>query len=992
MNRTLLFLSTLLLTVISAQTAYCQYSTSGSDPGRARWRTISSDHYRLIYPEETDSIARVYLRTLERVRPAVMSELNIDPKPIPVILHPYTTLSNGVVTWAPKRIDLFSSPDPYGSEPDSWITHLTIHESRHVGQVEHFTKGFYNVFRYILGEQVTGLGLGLFISTYTLEGDAVIAETELTRGGRGRNADFLKYIRAMYLNGDYRNWDRLRFGSYRYHTPNDYVFGYLLGGYMRYESSLADFTGRYMSTPVDGWYHIGKLLSPTSYITGVDEQTYLERSQKTLTEMWRQDYLSRGEFTGYSVLTSKKDRLYTEFSNPIFISDRESPYYGSVIAVKSGMETACKLVMIDSSGREHFLRFFNTVASRPTYDSGHMVYWSETVTNNSADLEDFSVIMSFDILTGRTRSLQHRAKYFNPAPSPSGDTLAVAEYAVDGRQYLTLLSARTGEPFLRIDPPENGQPRESAFIGGSLFSTVITEDGIGIYRLRDGKWSETVRPQPQSISGLKAAGDILYFSSDLDGVLNIYCLDTRNGSLYRLTNSEYGADFPYYDPETRQLFYCEYGLGGYRLVCSGHDRLQRKPADFKEAYRHPLAEFLSAQASLRLDSLAVDTADICTFDCETYPSRPYNKLLHAFRIHSWFPAYVDVDRIMSLSFEHISQIASPGVTVLSQNSLGDIISTLSYGYVRDWNTGGWFHSGHFTLDARLVGNLAAEVRVDVNERNTFTYAYDLTTGTQFAAENRHSPLLSVSAMLYYPISFNSRGWYRSLTPFAAWNFTNDRHYAFVRDMSANGIITTQGVPVMRHQLSYGIAYGQVIPTAGSQIFPRWGFGITVRGASSPGGKGYFKDLVYADGYAYLPGITRQQGLKISLASQIQLGRDRLMTTSMAALPRGYNRYSFADTYLNITADYAVPVYLGDFRIGPILYFKRLQLIPFADYGIDFGESGPEADYFSYGADMMVDFHIIRLNFPISAGVRYARTGPNGTASRNYFGFLFDISF
>ena len=180
-----------LLLILSGTDVYCQYYTLGNDPGRARWRTITSEHYKIIYPEETDSIARIYLYTLEQVRPRVMAELNIDPKPIPVILHPYTTQSNGVVTWAPKRMDLFSSPDPYGSNPDPWIRHLSIHESRHVGQVEHFTKGIYNVFYYLLGEQVTGLGLGLFADRYTMEGDAVIAETELTNGGRGRNADFI---------------------------------------------------------------------------------------------------------------------------------------------------------------------------------------------------------------------------------------------------------------------------------------------------------------------------------------------------------------------------------------------------------------------------------------------------------------------------------------------------------------------------------------------------------------------------------------------------------------------------------------------------------------------------------------------------------------------------------------------------------------------------------------------------------------------------------
>ena len=197
---------------------------------------------------------------------------------------------------------------------------------------------------------------------------------------------------------------------------------------------------------------------------------------------------------------------------------------------------------------------------------------------------------------------------------------------------------------------------------------------------------------------------------------------------------------------------------------------------------------------------------------------------------------------------------------------------------------------------------------------------------------------------------------------------------------------------MRHQLQFGLSYGQTLPTAGSQIYPRWGFGITLRGVTSPGSGRYFKDLIYANGYAYLPGLTRQQGLKIGFTAQLQMMQDKYLTSSIASLPRGYNRYSYADTYINLTADYAIPIYLGDFSLGPILYVKRLQLIPFADYAMELNHGGTRTDYFSYGADVLLDFNIIRLSFPISAGVRYARTGPNGLYSRDHFELLFNISF
>ena len=986
LNLRRLILSTIILTALTSATLHGQYYTLGADPGRARWMSITSDHYRIIFPEETDSMARVFLYTLEKMRPAVMAGLDISPRPIPVVLHPYTTLSNGSVAWAPKRMDLFSSPDPYGSNPDSWAAHLTVHESRHTGQMEHFTKGIYNVFYYLLGEQVSGLGVGLFVSTHVLEGDAVMTETELTGGGRGRNADFTKYMRAMYLNGDYRNWDRLVLGSHRHYTPSAYTFGYLHGGYIRYESGYADLAGRMLGGIVRDWYSIGTLIDPIKGATGISDAVLFRRSQKVLTEMWRQDYLSRGRFTCPHSLKAKNDRLYTEITDPVSIGG------GSIVALKEGMEIARKMIMIDSCGKEHFLRHFNPVSSRLFYDGHSKIYWSETVSGGPAALEDFSTIMYLDLSTGRTRTLGQRTKYFNPAPSVTGDTLAVAEYPVEGSTYLTLISSRDGSPLVRYKAPGQGQIREPVFDGDTIYSSVILEDGIGIFRLHDGAWHNVIAPQRQSISGLRIYGRCLYFSSDLDGVVNIYRYSLDSGTLRRLTNSEYGADYPYFDSENGRLYYCEYGLGGYRPVYAAADRLQDTVMSFDRPYSHPLAEFLTAQTDLFLDSSGTVPVETSTFDTGKYPARRYSKLLHAFRIHSWFPVYVDVDRIMTFSFERFSQVASPGVTILSQNSLGDITTSLSYGYVRDWNTGRWFHSGHFTADAALFRNLSAEVRLDVNERNTMTHGFDLTLGTQTVRENLRSPLLSVSAMLYWPLSFNSRGWYRSLTPFVSWLFSNDEYHIYSFSLSDNSIQQATGTPFMRHQIQYGLSYGQVIPTAQAQIYPRWGFGITARGVSSPVKGGYFKDLFYANGYAYLPGITRQQGLKISFAVQQQFGKDRLMTTSTATLPRGYNRYSFADTYINLSADYAVPVYLGDFRLGPVLYFKRLQLIPFVDYGMELNPGTERTDYLSYGADLLADFNIIRLSFPISAGVRYARTGPDGNSTRNHFEFLFNIAF
>jgi hypothetical protein len=79
-----------------------------------------------------------------------------------------------------------------------------------------------------------------------LEGDAVIAETELTNSGRGRVASFLEYYRLSFLQNKHRNWDKWRFGSLKHYTPNVYAFGYLINSTIRYRTKIMDFKVKYL--------------------------------------------------------------------------------------------------------------------------------------------------------------------------------------------------------------------------------------------------------------------------------------------------------------------------------------------------------------------------------------------------------------------------------------------------------------------------------------------------------------------------------------------------------------------------------------------------------------------------------------------------------------------------------------------------------------------------------------------------------------------------
>ncbi|MEF9931440.1 MAG: hypothetical protein RR770_03945, partial [Bacteroidales bacterium] len=163
----------LLLILLGIQPLKAQYYLTGEDPARAKWRKIKGENYTVIYPNEIDSLAKKYLWLLESNRNSVLAGLNINPKPIPVVLHPYTVKSNGMVVWTPKRMELYTQPSK-NTYSQAWDKQLVLHETRHVGQISHFTKGIYKVGYVIIGEQITGAGVGVYPSKWMMEGDAVV--------------------------------------------------------------------------------------------------------------------------------------------------------------------------------------------------------------------------------------------------------------------------------------------------------------------------------------------------------------------------------------------------------------------------------------------------------------------------------------------------------------------------------------------------------------------------------------------------------------------------------------------------------------------------------------------------------------------------------------------------------------------------------------------------------------------------------------------------
>jgi hypothetical protein len=106
----------------------------------------------------------------------------------------------------------------------------------------------------------------------------------------------------------------------------------------------------------------------------------------------------------------------------------------------------------------------------------------------------------------------------------------------------------------------------------------------------------------------------------------------------------------------------------------------------------------------------------------------------------------------------------------------------------------------------------------------------------------------------------------------------------------------------------------------------------------------------------------------------------------------------------VTADYAIPIYIGDVSIaGGLVYIKRLTLTPHFDYMFIGRNTPTKVGLFSAGTSLTLDLNgLIWIKWPCSAGISYSYNGGPSynaiqeaygiTIGRHYVGPVFNVSF
>lgn len=749
--------------------AEAQYYVSGDDPGYLKWSQLQVGPFDLIYPQGQDELAYHYALLFQQEFPLVMKTLDADFRKhqrMPVILHSYSADANGMVAWPPRRMELYTIPSPSVSNLN-WSRNLVLHEGRHVAQYLRSDEGVFRPLHYLLGEQSEGLAALYYAAPGFYEGDAVFAETAYSHGGRGRQASFLLPYRAYFADSIDFSYDKWQFGSYKHYIPNEYALGYMkwtAGQHL----NLAGLDNPLMANAVIYDYlsgHLFRYKAAYKKAYGLTKVQLWSAAKDFYRERWREDSLRYVDTaTPYPSLADKRD--YSQYQSPIVLDN------GKLLARKSSLAKSSRLIYFDPASQQSQTLFLTGNVNSPIRASQTHLYWTELVHHPRWQHESYSVLCSFnlaDTLAARPAAgltyLSRRSLYFHPSPSPDNRFIALSQ--ANEMAQSRLVVCRTSdmqEVYSQLMPPFD-ELKEIVWADDNLlYYSVLNAEGLRLESLdlSSGIHQVCIPPVTRDFRHLSYHDGYLYFDADFDASTQIYRYHPENKSLEKMTHARFSASQAALSED--RLYFLDYSTLGNMPASISWDDLRPQEASLTAYEPFLIDELLAKQTSLSAQDSLEESTSVAMADISS--PKPYHKLTHLFKFHSWAPLYYDKDQIASFSPNYYYQTVAPGLSLFTQNDLGTAYGQLGYSY----------HDGYHALHGRFTYSgwyPVFSLQVDYNDASAYNTFVRNDTLFKF---NEH-PSCQARLMAYVPLSFRRQAWTKQLIPSVQYYIDNSRWYS-----------------------------------------------------------------------------------------------------------------------------------------------------------------------------------------------------------------------
>jgi hypothetical protein len=939
----------LLLFLLLFSTCYsivAQYYDTGQDPASIKWMQIKTDRFRIIYPESYGDEGLKFAKSLDDSYSKLGSLFPARKVKIPVIIHNYTTFSNGYVAWAPKRMEIYPTPEQNGIPLDP-MEQLTTHELTHVLQMVSLNKGFTRALSVLAGEQVTG-AVSAILPSWFMEGDAVFAESLLSLSGRGKTPSFQKQLKAITLeNPQMYSYDLMIAESFNKFTPDHYQYGYQMvaWSYAKYGPKLwnkvLDFTAKYPFTAVPVNLSLNKN-------AGITKSKLYSETFDSLRTIWKQEEL-RIKPVSYEPLNRPKKRDYINYYSPVVVGQ------DSVIAIKTSFSAPPEFVLVNTKGKtEKRIHMPGNIYPFTLSGSAHKLVWVETQPDPRWENRTFSVIKIMDLQRNLTRQLSFKSRYLAAAISHDGRFIAAVENTISNENSLQIIDAFNGDILNKILVPGNAYPQKPqwSFEGTDISLIFLSSGGEGVmsYSLAGQNWNTLIEPGRYDLQSAFLRNDSLFFVSSSSGTDNIY-VQTPGKKVSKLTNARYGA----YDPYATggNVIFSDYSSSGYNISMTNISDTLQNPA-----IKPQNSSFLIN----RFDTIKINETDRLT---SQYIPEPYRKAGHLFGIHSWMPFYADIEKIQADPTS-----VRPGATIMSQNQLSTVISSIGYEYASDKT-----HQIHTKVS--LKGWLTVlESQIDYGA-NANIAKLGASVGDPITVQ----PGLKFTNTLLVPLSFSTGRFSQFLQPSLSSEYSNDYIWTGTTFDYGQTILTGR------------IYFGNFHRAAFRDIYPKWAQVIDISHSSAPFDNKLYGTRSLIKTALYFPGLIRNHGIRFRYESETQ-DPQKLLFFNKVSLPRSY-RNVIPEKINFISADYVMPLMYPDLNFPGILFLRRIRTSAFYDYarGSKNHYLNPRSfrnyteTFKSFGGDIMADFYLLRIPFMVSAGVQSTWKSINRTPEIE---FVFNI--
>jgi hypothetical protein len=467
--------------------------------------------------------------------------------------------------------------------------------------------------------------------------------------------------------------------------------------------------------------------------------------------------------------------------------------------------------------------------------------------------------------------------------------------------------------------------------------TVVTlsaeGEGIRTYHPTGKKW---VVNRPETVTDIIQAeivNDTLYFLAQGDGSDNIYRM-SNDTALSRVTGARFGISG--FSVTGGELLFSDYSTDGFNIASTSR-MASAGPVTGSMKNVIPAVAPLPSRAG---DELLPEP--------ESYEAKPYSKAGHLLNFHSWFPFYGDIDEIQT-----DPSTIKPGVTIMSQNHLSTLVSSIGYEYSDGSH---YFHSG-----IKWKGWYPV-IEADITYGGKQIVTKD---SSAIPDPSDISGDMILNTSIYDQFWF-AHGKFRQLfMPALYLNYSNRYTYLSDENEYDKGVVLLTG----RLYLS------NTFRTAYRDINPRWGQVIDLRFTAAPWDNDLYGSRRYARGILFFPGFFTSHSLVLSAGYEDQKPVREMLYRNNIAYPRGYGDNLISEKLFSFSADYTMPLFYPDLTAGSLLYLKRVRGSLFFD-----GSTGWETydyaankltrgstDFGSFGAELLADFYLLRLPFEMSAG-------------------------